>query len=431
MGSNDHSKMMTFTAVLFLGLAIAVYVGEGSLFVVARLMGFASIALIALLLRQAVPEKQEIQKDEADQEPPRVRSEGRDEPGLRDVQVELAGRECDVVEGSVPEWITGTFYRQSGAAFLPLSSTIGFAYVHGAAHIAALRIQDGRVLMTNRPIETEQYADFRRTGERKWANPHEFAKAKICKADSEKLYQGPNPNVTVWKLGTGTEIAALSEGPRGRIIAVDEENLDTLRVVDTVDSDEAFLHAAHFYEEESCDKLDHSGYHAVLTVEATGADTYAFGYAIYYGDASKAPLERVVSLTIVKFPRSEAGTQPEEKRISYMHTLAVTANFVVLMASARRLDYEAFLASHDGSEELPGFFKLWPVTEKPAALHIFRRSQSNPRSLEYVGEQSLERCHMVRDQRFCRFLVLLLTRRTPTGVAYSKCLRNRGRGTCH
>ena len=45
------------------------------------------------------------------------------------------------------------------------------------------------------------------------------------------VYEGPNPNVTVWRLGQQGEIAALSEAGRGRIIELDGETLETKRLV--------------------------------------------------------------------------------------------------------------------------------------------------------------------------------------------------------
>ena len=113
-------------------------------------------------------------------------------------------------------------------------------------------------------------------------------------------------------------IPSFSEGPRGRIIALDGENLNTLRVIDTVDSDDAFLHAAHFYEEQSKDGSEHPGFHVVLTMEmgAKEDDLQKFGYGIFWGDASAAPLERVASLPIAAFLRSEAGDQSDARRLS-------------------------------------------------------------------------------------------------------------------
>lgn len=317
---------------------------------------------------------------------------GRDEPGLRDVRRLLSGEPCRVT-GRIPDWISGTFYRQCGGAFLPPSATIGKSdFVHGIAHIAALRIEGGRVIMSNRAVETQELDKLRKTGERCWHLPHETTASR--RADASTKYVGPNPNVTVWKIGTGREIAALSEGPRGRIIALDGDNLGTLRVVDTVDDDHAFLHAAHFFEETIAEN-HHPGFHAVLThqVETTkeGEDLHKFGYAVYWGDLSTPPLERVASLPLTAFRGSEAGSQPDKNRLSYMHTLAVTHNFVVLMASARRLDYAAFLRA-DG---LPVFSNLWPVTSTPLHLHIFKRSSAGSSTLQFIGERSLERCHMV------------------------------------
>ena len=108
---------------------------------------------------------------------------------------------------------------------------------------------------------------------------------------------------------------------------------------------------------------------------------------------------------------------------SDMHTLAVTANYVVLMATARRLDYEAFLGP-----QMPGFFSLWPITNTPALLHIFKRSSPGSKALEYIGERSLERCHMVLSLSvrldICNLAatsdLMSLTKRQHTDLAHGK-----------
>ena len=66
-------------------------------------------------------------------------------------------------------------------------------------------------LARDRPIETAEYDNFRSTGERNWANPHEYGgpRGRAAEEKDQDKYHGPNPNVTVWKLGSGNEIAAL------------------------------------------------------------------------------------------------------------------------------------------------------------------------------------------------------------------------------
>ena len=123
---------------------------------------------------------------------------------------------CKLQSGAVPEWIDGTFYRQSGGAFLPPSSTIGFAYVHGLAHLSVPRIKAGRVLMSNRCVRTEAHEKFTQSGQRGWANPHELTSMSAAPHPAGALYRGGNPNVTVWNLDQKTcRIAALSEAREG------------------------------------------------------------------------------------------------------------------------------------------------------------------------------------------------------------------------
>jgi len=402
----------------------------------------------------------------------KAKMDGRDEAGLRDIKAEVTGALIypDLQGKPVPQWLNGTFYRQSGGAFLPPSKTVGFAYVHGLAHIAAFKFQQGVCYMTNKCIRTKAHETWLRTRARTWANPHEMAEAVLAQdaeegdaqrtagsrrhstdlgggdavaefvpmasrtkpaaggeadadadADADDphypkgMYEGPNPNVTVWRLGQEGEIAALSEAARGRIIALDGESLETKHVIDTIDNDAAFLHAAHFFGEVSEGSKTEVGFHAALTCEVVpGTDQLSFGYAVYHGDAhAKSALELAGSVEVARFKRSEAGQQPPEKRISYMHTLAVTTNFVVLFGSERRLDYELFLAARkrDPESPPPGFFQLWPggatqaaavvpgdvntAAVHPTLLHVFKRRSPNGHELEYLGERALERPQMI------------------------------------
>ena len=339
--------------------------------------------------------------------------------------------------------------------------------------------------MTNKCIRTKAHETWLQTRARTWANPHEMAEAVLAQPDDGDgdgdgearpasgrrqsmdlggggdavahfvpmaskpppkadagdphyptgVYEGPNPNVTVWRLGGQGEIAALSEAARGRVIALDGESLDTKRVIDTIDNDAAFLHAAHFFGEAKAETKAETkaeegegegerggasaaveaGFHAALTCEIVpGTDQLSFGYAVYHGDAhAEASLELAGSVEVARFARSVAGQQPPEKRISYMHTLAVTTNYVVLFGSERRLDYEIFLRSRKAESDAPppGFFQLWPggatqaaavvpgdvntAAVHPTLLHIFKRTAPGGSELRYLGERSVERPQMI------------------------------------
>lgn len=318
--------------------------------------------------------------------------QGRPEPGLKDIPTELVRAP---VQGSVPAWIDGTLYRQSGAAFLPPSSTIGFAYVHGLAHLTALDIREGRVTMTNKAVRTAAHRTFQVTGAREWSNPHELRRVEQALAP-HALYDGPNPNVTVWKLGQEGKIAALSESARGRIVEMDGRTLDTLEVKDTIDDSTAFLHAAHFFADVPT-VGEETGFHVALTgaVDERGGDDdmLTFGYAVFHGDARSPPLQLCGRVNVARFARREAS-QPAEKRLSYMHTLGVTDRFVVLFASDRRLDYIRWLEQREQGKAA-GFFELWPPTGREASLHLFHRCGKDGTELQYLGERPLHHPYMI------------------------------------
>lgn len=305
--------------------------------------------------------------------------DGRTEPGLRDIATEVASAPCAVTSGSIPAWLSGSMYRQSGAAFPPPSNTIGFAYVHGLAHVAAVRFQDGGAHMTNAAVRTEAHARWKTDGAREWGNPHEITLGGGAAAP-KALYDGPNPNVTVWKVGEGT-LAALSEAPRGRVILLDESTLGTVGVEDMMDEDAVFLQAAHFFAEQ-----DGQGFHAALYMEETGGGEVAFGYSIFHGAANRPPLTPAARLEVARFP--EGQPPGDGSRLAYMHTLAVTANYVVLFGSSRCLDYATFLNEWRAqTKSRVGFFQLWPWCDEACALHVFRRSGPGGAQLTYAGER--------------------------------------------
>lgn len=156
--------------------------------------------------------------------------------------------------------------------------------------------------------------------------------------------------MTVWNLNQKTaRIAVLSEAERGRIISMDGNTLETMEVIDTIDNSDAFLHAAHFYAEGEAE-----GFHVALQCSRSTRGKLQFAYAVYHGNAAQPPLQCMATLPVAEFDIEDAAAQLDEHRISYVHTLAVTPHYVILFASARRLDYSKWLNQFSDKGEVAG-----------------------------------------------------------------------------
>ena len=94
--------------------------------------------------------------------------------------------------------------------------------------------------------------------------------------------------------------------------------------------------------------------------------TFTFSYVLFHGD--KAPYKSVYRMQIASFKYSERAKQPAEKRPSYMHSVACTENYFVVMLTSQRMVYEKLL-SQDFSE---GFFGIFDDTDLPVEFVVFK-----------------------------------------------------------
>ena len=167
--------------------------------------------------------------------------------GHRDVEKEYEGYECSV-EGTIPEWLNGTIYKQSGGAF-----SDEYDFLDGLAQIVSFAVEDGKVCFTNKYMRTKDYERFVNNDERSWGSTAAAVQrqsistriaGKVKAAvgmgsyvmhPSLTKYEGANPNVNVWVSDNGKKLGAATEA-NGLLCAFDPKTLETLPSVKTMKS---------------------------------------------------------------------------------------------------------------------------------------------------------------------------------------------------
>jgi carotenoid cleavage dioxygenase len=124
-----------------------------------------------------------------------------------------------VVYGKIPKEIAGTFYRMILDPYMPPHPENGF--VEGDGNVCAIRIQDGKVSLKMKYIDTERYLLERQAGRRLFGiyrNPFTNDPTTRYANDSTG-----NTNIVYW----GGNVLALAE--RGLPWAIDPDTLETRR----------------------------------------------------------------------------------------------------------------------------------------------------------------------------------------------------------
>lgn len=323
-------------------------------------------------------------------------------PGFRDVTTEHTAVPCMTVEGSIPEWLKGTLYRQSGGAFVDDGEK---AFLDGLAHLSAFHICDGEVTYSNKFMRSKEFKEFMETGRRTWAITATssrrddgwlalaWAKLKEMLPSGQKrinaLYSGVNPNVNTFLLSDSTEpsqlrLAASTES-NGDVCEFNPQTLDTISTTKTMPVSEGMVvtNAAHwFFDPSTC-----GGFHVSLNMKFAMAGIkprFTFSYALWHG--STPPYRQVASHQITSFKYGEFKGLPDKERAAYMHSMAQTENYVVLLLSSKRVSYGKLL-SRDFSQ---GFFGLFESVETPLEFMVYRITKRDPVEVEYVNTFSCQ-----------------------------------------
>mmetsp|Transcript_89617 Transcript_89617/g.131148 ORF Transcript_89617/g.131148 Transcript_89617/m.131148 type:complete len:530 (+) Transcript_89617:88-1677(+) len=302
---------------------------------------------------------------------------GRQEIGCRDVTNEYTRTPC-VVRGTLPAWLLateGSLYRQSGGAFIP-----GHAepFFDGLAHLSCFAFSEGGPFYSNRFVHQQSHSRWRESGERTWGGTAVSvdgasgggaissllgwvaSKLGLGKTPDPLLYTNFNPNVNVWRLDGDVVAAATENG--GIVALVDPRSLAPLGEVDLLKGSGAITTPAHFLES------DDGAYHVALTMKMQMGfpPSFDFRLGIFRGNGGKA-LELVHSRSLSHFSYTQRAAQPVEARPSYMHSVAQTGKYLVVLVGRDRLAYERLLAN-DFSR---GFFGLFDAADVPLEFWVY------------------------------------------------------------
>lgn len=311
------------------------------------------------------------------------------EYGRQDVKVEAENFLCET-SGDIPEWINGTIYKQAGGAFGKDHNQLD-----GLAHIVAFHLSKGKVMFSNKYMRTKDFHSFQKSGIRSWSGTSIKDKNKTITQhvkdwfkffkpstfyNNKNLYSDYNPNVTVWLMDNGKLLAAQTE-TGDKICSFDATTLETRGVVKTLNP----MHngivvstPAHYYREGSL-----GGYHVSVEVYYTFTTiipTFTFYYNVYRGD--KVPMKPVFSKKISEFRYDNRfkANKSFKRRPSYMHTLAVCKEFVVLLENSLKYDLPKLL-NQDFSD---GIFQLFPKVDIPVYFTVLRRLENGLEEILHV-----------------------------------------------
>ena len=325
---------------------------------------------------------------------------GRSDVGYRDVAEEHTDVLCAPIRGTVPDWLLatgGTIYRQSGGAF---SAEHHHGFLDGLAHVSAFRMGGagaGGVRYTNKFVRQKHYQDWRATGRRGWGGTAVAADADeeggpsivsivtralkrlavavgLVEGPDPNLYaDGANPNVNIWRLGGdgGAVLAAATEND-ACVARMDGQTLDDRGAARLLEGHDAITSPAHFFERSGAEGGAH---HVALVMKMKarfggfGPPSFTFQLGFFRGNGDGGrPFEHIHSRELTTFRWGEQGEQPLASRPSYMHSVAETDNYIVVLQGNSRLDY-ARLVARDFSR---GFFGLFDSEDVPFEFWVYR-----------------------------------------------------------
>jgi carotenoid cleavage dioxygenase-like enzyme len=226
-------------------------------------------------------------------------------PGFRSLTTELHDHR-PTVEGSIPEWLSGTLVRNGPGRFEAGERRVNH-WFDGLAMLRRYAFDDGELSYSNRFLRTEAYADAmdgRLTGQfgtdtRGWR--------RILDTVRSLGLPEPTDNTNVHVVRVDGEYVALTEAPRR--VAFDPETLETLGGFRFEDDLPEHLTAAHLVDDPHRDEL--------------------IGFTTQFGRTPQYHVYRVPD-----------GTRSRERIASldangpaYIHDCSVTEDHVILVES--------------------------------------------------------------------------------------------------
>ena len=246
-------------------------------------------------------------------------------PGFRSQETELVDHALDV-EGSIPEWLSGSLVRNGPGKFEADGQRIRH-WFDGLAMLRKYTFADGAVRYTNRFLRTGAYqsaADGELTGQ---FATDERGLAKLRSWLSRIGPPEPTDNANVHVARLDGEYVALTEVPRW--ISFDGDTLETRGDFAFQDLLDTATITAHLVEDR------HRGEHV--------------GHALSFGRTHEYQLFRIPDGT----RRRELIAEIPTDRPAYVHSIGVSADHIVLVETPLRIHL-----SRAFSPFSEGFFEL-------------------------------------------------------------------------
>jgi carotenoid cleavage dioxygenase-like enzyme len=310
--------------------------------------------------------------------------------GFRDIDTEYTRYPCEIVSGEIPSILfDGNYYKQSGAAFKELKTTNNdkkeeeesIQFLDGLAGIVSFHfVNSKQVLFSNCILKQVTSNKFIKTKgkQRQWVvtantssdKPSVFERLSEYFFPNNNLYSSINPNVVIWKFinnknNNDVVLGAATEA-NGDVLLFNKYDLNTLGPLKTITPNlkrEMVITTCAHYD-------DKTGYHVSLLMRSEGffPPSFTFSYCIHKGNTTNQPFQFIAQYEIAKFSYLDRNNQPVNNRPAYMHCYAITNNYLILLLSKMRLNYNKLL-SYDFSN---GFFGLFDsIDDLPTQYLLF------------------------------------------------------------
>jgi beta,beta-carotene 9',10'-dioxygenase len=225
---------------------------------------------------------------------------------------EILRQNLPVVSGTIPPWLSGNLFR-TGPALFEHGQERANCWFDGCAMVYNFEIKDGQVVYSNRLLQTDYLRQVKSGGNfgvKKEKKGGLFSRlGSLLTSDTKPTYDNANGNIWV----VGDELCAVTETPLAT--RFDPDTLKNQRFVfDDKDNFEAHYACSHG-----------------LVDSATG-DVY--NYYIQFGRTSTYIITKIPAGTTRRIPVANISVGYP----SYMHSFALTKNYVVLIETPLRVN---------------------------------------------------------------------------------------------
>ncbi|ELU09374.1 hypothetical protein CAPTEDRAFT_194807 [Capitella teleta] len=308
------------------------------------------------------------------------------------VEKDTIDGEVSLESGEIPHWLNGTFIRHSCGVFGETESDLNSPIVNYVDHLfdclemgTSFKFEDGKVSFYNRYYDTN-HVDIFNAYNQNINESKVFWKTILAEFDVEQntnlrenITAGPKvamiDHVAWWRIGD--RVAAYSEGAKG--FWMDIHNVEYNGRTDYKDTIMGYPMGTMFVSNPAHPHIDPDGtvWSACLTYVPVGpSGVYSSRYTIYTIVDETRSVVGEITLGEVDLSVCAGDGEPYpdlDHRQGYMHSFAMTENYIILPTSAYL--YDPCVVAENYRPELP-FFKAsfkW-YDEHDSILYVVRRS---------------------------------------------------------